>query len=99
ALKQWAGRLSGIPVTIVTHRSQWNPLLRLFQRIKERINGADEYLVRWPPSGESVPLLTTKEFTNEFKSCLTAKLSEAKIVIEQPLHLKVAKPEGTTFYA
>jgi len=44
-------------------------------------------------------LLTTKEFTNEFKSCLTAKLSEAKIVIEQPLHLKVAKPEGTTFYA
>src|SRR5213593_3759083 len=38
-LREWSGKLSGIPVSVWSHRMYWNPLLNLFFRIATRLGG------------------------------------------------------------
>ncbi len=42
-LREWSGKLSGIPVSVWSHRMYWNPLLNFFFRIATRL--------RQPPLG------------------------------------------------
>src|SRR2546429_1916618 len=48
-LREWAGKLSWIPISVWSHRMYWNPLLSFFRRISRKFGGPRSELVRWMP--------------------------------------------------
>src|SRR5205814_9668879 len=66
-LREWAGKLSWIPISVWSHRMYWNPLLSFFRRISRKFGGPRSELVRWMPKpGAQVVLLTGAQFADEF---------------------------------
>jgi hypothetical protein len=89
ALHQWAGRLAGIPVQVVSHRMYWNPVVSFFRALKKRFSSRDLSFVDWSPEPGSTPLLTGREFTDEFGKILTEKLPHYRVQIVSELQIKV----------
>jgi len=95
ALRLWAGRLSGIPVGVCSHRMYWDPLINLFHRLVARFTDSDHRLVQWlPETGASVPLLSSKQFAEAFVAALSQKVPNYQIQIVQDLQLKFIGPDG-----
>jgi len=95
ALRQWAGRLSGIPMGVFSHRMYWNPVVRLFYRLREEFTGRDQSLIQWfPEAGASAALLTGKQFTEEFVALMGEKLPEHAVRIVKELQIRITRPGG-----
>jgi len=95
ALRQWAGRLSGIPIGIFSHRMYWNPIVNLFHRLIEKFTGKDQSLIQWfPEASAGAALLTGKQFTEEFVALVGEKLPKHAVRIVKELHLRITRSDG-----
>ena len=94
-LREWSGKLSGIPVSVWSHRMHWNPLLNSFFRIATRLGGAQRGLVRWlPESDAKLVLLTGAQFTEQYCETLRQAVPDHRVQIVKDLEIKVVDPTG-----
>ena len=94
-LREWSGKLSGIPVSVWSHRMYWNSLLNLFFRIASRLGGAQRGLVRWLPEPDAkVVLLTGAQFTEQYCDALRLAIPHHQVLIVKDLEIKVVDPDG-----
>ena len=59
-LREWAGKLSGIPVSVWSNRMYWNPLLKFLCTIAAKFGGSRPGPVRWLPESNSKLILLTR---------------------------------------
>jgi uncharacterized protein YtpQ (UPF0354 family) len=91
ALRQWAGRLSSVPVGVSSHRLYWNRLVSLLRKILPALRKCDT--VRWiaePASAE--PLLTRVQFTEEIAAVLRSGIPKGEVQVIGELQLKIIAP-------
>ncbi len=90
-LREWAGKLSGVPVVVLTNRRSWNPLMNFFAAVKRRLGRAQSEPLRWTSEpGFNGALLTSSRFTEELAAALSKALPTAAIQIAGDLKLTVA---------
>src|SRR5437667_10331635 len=94
-LREWSGKLSGIPVSVWSHRMYWNPLLNLLFRIASRLGGAQRGLVRWLPEPDAKLILPTgAQFTEQYCDALRLAIPDHQVLIVKDLEIKVVDPDG-----
>lgn len=93
-LRQWAGKLAGVPVSICSHRMYWNPVVRFFKGLAARFSGPHQGVVRWDPGSGSTALLTAAQFTEQFVAALRRVRPEYQIQMLGELELNLVAPDG-----
>jgi uncharacterized protein YtpQ (UPF0354 family) len=94
-LRKWAGRLSGIPVAVCSHRMYWDPMVNFFRKLAAKLAGPQYQRVRWTAEpGETEQLLTPAQFAEEFAVALRNKMPTIQVQIIQSLEIKVTNANG-----
>jgi uncharacterized protein YtpQ (UPF0354 family) len=92
-LRQWAGRLSGIPIGVCSHRMYWSRLVNLIRKLRPGSQERD--IIRWSPEpGSIVALLTRAQFTEELVLALRRIMPRGEVQILDELQVKVKAPGG-----
>ena len=94
-LRDWSGKLSGIPVSVWSHRMYWNPLLKFLCTIAAKFRGSRPGPVRWlPESNSKLVLLTSAQFAAEFCDALRLAVPDHRVQIVKDLEIRVVDPTG-----
>ena len=96
-LRQWAGRLVGVNVSVCSRRLYWNPIRNFLGGLARRFLGQDRGLVRWPaaPAGVAAPLLAPAQFAEEFTAAFREVMPNAEVERVGDLELRIGLPDGT----
>jgi uncharacterized protein YtpQ (UPF0354 family) len=96
ALREWAGKLSGVPAGVCSHRLYSNRVFGLFKRLAARFTNPEHGVVRWlPEPGCAEALLTGSQFTREFADALGMAMPKDQVQVSGELQLKFISPGGT----
>jgi hypothetical protein len=68
-LRQWAGKLSGIPVSVYSYRHYWNVFRMAFRKLMAKFRNPYHDAVRWEPEpGAASAPLTRAQCAEELQS-------------------------------
>jgi uncharacterized protein YtpQ (UPF0354 family) len=91
-LRDWAGKLSDMPIAVSSQRMYWPSLYR---RLLRRSQEGD--IIQWVSEGGTTPpLLTPDKFTKEFVSALRERMPKVKVEILGQLEIELLRPDGKT---
>src|SRR6266496_6614557 len=94
-LREWAGKLSTIPVSVWTCRHSWNRVTEMFRWLMRRLTDCDRRLVGWTDAaGSNRGLLTAARFTEEFSNALRKAVPVVQVHVVQDLEIKIVDLNG-----
>jgi uncharacterized protein YtpQ (UPF0354 family) len=93
-LRNWAGKLSGVPIAVSSERMYWNRLVVWFRRFLKRSSQKD--IISWAAEPGAVPLLTPDKFTKEFVSAFRERMPKVEVEVGGQLEMKLIRPDGKT---
>jgi len=93
-LRRWAGRLSGVPVPVNSHRLYWNRVVTLIQKLKSKLKGDDEVICWAAEAGKDLALLSRDQFAEEFATVLRTKAPNHQMEFLDEMRLKLTPLSG-----